>query len=238
MAGRATASNPQVRNPIGLSPLVAKSAPRTLSRWSRGAVRDHAVARDPRLVDALGVTEPGPRGGSGLDRRDQQGQGWPDHPVEVEGWLLRPSRRAGRITTGSTRRATLAWAPARSGPGRWTRSSSRPAGTARLRQMAVASHRQREVLRHLHDACAATHDGESDRPTGDPSRSAIHAISFLPIPFVGARLDRVSSTSRRSGCPGRPRDEHEPRMRTRPIGPSRLKEEPGSARWWPWSRVT
>jgi hypothetical protein len=50
------------------------------------------------------------------------------------------------------------------------------------------------------DACAATHDGESDRPAGDPSRSAIHAISFLPTRFVGPRLDRVSSTSRRSGA--------------------------------------
>jgi hypothetical protein len=36
MGGRARASNPQLRNPIGLSPLVAKSAPRTPSRWRHG----------------------------------------------------------------------------------------------------------------------------------------------------------------------------------------------------------
>jgi len=36
MTGTAGAPNPQVRSQIRVSPLVAKSAPRTLSRWRHG----------------------------------------------------------------------------------------------------------------------------------------------------------------------------------------------------------
>jgi hypothetical protein len=36
MTGTAGASNPQVRSPIRTSPQVARSAPRTLSRWRHG----------------------------------------------------------------------------------------------------------------------------------------------------------------------------------------------------------
>ena len=58
MTGTAGASNPQVRNQIRLSPQVAKSAPRTLSRWRHGFKSRWDYQQTRRSEPLSGAGEP------------------------------------------------------------------------------------------------------------------------------------------------------------------------------------
>jgi hypothetical protein len=126
MTGTAEASNPQVRNPIRPTPQIARSAPRTLSRWRHG-------------FEPVGTTSANPQVKGGCT--------WTLRTVDTARRGADP--RAGRMHSRTTRSLEDAARPLRAVPARSTgglpvacvatNSSSRPSGrTVRVHALSTA----------------------------------------------------------------------------------------------------